>query len=100
MRRGQAKIVALSLGEDSALLVTADQTLRAPAVPVKVVSTVGAGDNFVAGILWGLYENLSLEQSFGYGMASAAAAVLNAHTNLCDPADLRRLYEQVRVSSS
>ena len=100
MRRGQAKIVALSLGEDSALLVTADQTLRAPAVPVKVVSTVGAGDNFVAGILWGLYENLSLEQSFGYGMASAAAAVLNAHTNLCDPADWRRLYEQVRVSSS
>ena len=96
---GQAQIVALSLGEEGALLVTADQTLRAPAIPVKVVSTVGAGDNFVAGILWGLCKNMNLEQAFGYGMASAAAALLNAHTNLCDPADLHRLYEQVRVSS-
>lgn len=99
VKRGQAQIVALSLGEDGALLVTAEQTLRAPAVPVKVVSTVGAGDNFVAGILWGLCKNLSLEQAFGYGLASAAAALLNAHTNLCDPVDLHRLYEQVRVSS-
>jgi len=99
VRSGQAQIVALSLGEDGALLVTANQTLRAPAVPVKVVSTVGAGDNFVAGILWGLCQNMPLEQAFGYGMASAAAALLNAHTNLCDPADLHRLYEQVRISS-
>lgn len=99
VRRGQAQIVALSLGEDGALLATEDQTLRAPAVPVQVVSTVGAGDNFVAGMLWGLGQNLPLEQSFGYGIASAAAALLNAHTNLCDPADLHRLYQQVRVSS-
>ena len=99
VRSGHAQIVALSLGEEGALLVTADQTLRAPAVPVKVVSTVGAGDNFLAGILWGLCKNLSLEHALGYGMASAAAALMNAHTNLCNPADLHRLYEQVRVSS-
>jgi 6-phosphofructokinase 2 len=97
--RGQAEIVALSLGEDGALLVTAKQSFRAPAVPVKVVSTVGAGDNFVAGILWGLCNHHALAQSFGYGMASAAAAVMNVDSNLCAPADLHRLYEQVRITS-
>ena len=96
--RGQAEIVALSLGEEGALLVTAQHSLRAPAVPVKVVSTVGAGDNFVAGILWGLCNHHTLEQSFGFGMASAAAAVMNADSNLCEPADLHRLYEQVQIT--
>lgn len=96
--RGQAQIVALSLGEEGAMLVTAGQSFRAPAVPVKVVSTVGAGDNFVAGILWGLSNQHGLEQSFGYGMASAAAAVMNADSNLCEPADLHRLYRQVHIT--
>jgi 6-phosphofructokinase 2 len=97
--RGQAEVVALSLGEEGALLVSDKQSLRAPAVPVKVVSTVGAGDNFVAGILWGLCNQKSLEQSFGFGIASAAAAVMNVDSNLCEPADLHRLYQQVRVTS-
>lgn len=98
VRCGQAQVVALSLGEDGALLVTDEQSFRAPAVPVKVVSTVGAGDNFVAGILWGLCNQHGLEQSFGYGMASAAAAVMNADSNLCEPADLHRLYGQVQIT--
>ncbi len=96
--RGQARIVALSLGEDGAMLVTSEQSFRAPAIPVKVVSTVGAGDNFVAGILWALAKGDTLEHAFGYGMASAAAAVMNAHTNLCEPKDLQRLYQQVRIT--
>jgi 6-phosphofructokinase 2 len=97
--RGQAEVVALSLGEEGALLVTAQQSFRAPAVPVKVVSTVGAGDNFVAGILWGLCNQHALEQAFGYGLASAAAAVMNVNSNLCEPADLHRLYQQVRITT-
>lgn len=98
VKRGQAEVVALSLGEEGALIVTEKESLRAPAVPVQVISTVGAGDNFVAGILWGLFQKKTLEQAFGYGMASAAAAVMNAHTNLCEPAELHRLYEQVRIT--
>lgn len=97
--RGQAEIVALSLGEEGALLVTAQQSFRAPAVPVNVVSTVGAGDNFVAGMLWGLCNQHTLEQAFGFGMASAAAAVMNVDSNVCEPADLHRLYQQVRIKA-
>jgi 6-phosphofructokinase 2 len=97
--RGQAEVVALSLGEEGALLVTAQQCFRAPAVPVKVVSTVGAGDNFVAGMLWGLSNQHTLEQAFGFGIACAAAAVMNIDSNLCEPADLHRLYQLVRITA-
>jgi fructose-1-phosphate kinase PfkB-like protein len=41
----------------------------------------------------------ALEQAFGFGMASAAAAVMNVDSNLCEPTDLHRLYQQVRITA-
>lgn len=95
---GQAQIVALSLGEEGALLVTADQALRASAVPVEVASTIGAGDSFVGGLVWALSRQTDLAQAFRYAMGSAAAALLTAGTALCQPADVERLAREVIVT--
>lgn len=97
---GQAQVVALSLGADGALLVTADKALRAPSVPVKVVSAIGAGDSFVGGLLWALNRHADLEQAFRYGMAAGAAALLSAGTALCQAADVERLQGDVAVTSA
>lgn len=93
-----AQVVALSLGEDGALLVTADQVLRAKGVSVKVASSIGAGDSFVAGLIWALSRNDDVEQAFRYGMAAGAAALLSAGTALCQPADVERLHHEVTVA--
>ncbi|MDP2033242.1 MAG: 1-phosphofructokinase family hexose kinase [Polaromonas sp.] len=95
---GQAQIVALSLGEEGALLVTADQALRASAVAVAVASTIGAGDSFVGGLVWALSRQTDLAQAFRYAMGSAAAALLSAGTALCQPADVERLSRQVHIT--
>ena len=95
---GQAQIVALSLGEEGALLVTADKVLRARSVPVKVESTIGAGDSFVGGLIWALNRHADLEQAFRYGMAAGAAALLTAGTALCQAADVERLHSEVLVT--
>lgn len=95
---GQAQIVALSLGEDGALLVTADQALRASAVPVQVESTIGAGDSFVGGLVWALSRQTDLAQAFRYAMGAATAALLTAGTALCQAADVERLARQVIVT--
>lgn len=95
---GQAQIVALSLGEGGAMLVTAEQALRASAVPVAVASTIGAGDSFVGGLVWALSRQTDLAQAFGFAMGSAAAALLSAGTALCQPADVERLSRQVRIT--
>lgn len=98
IHEGQAQVVALSLGEDGALLVTADQALRAKGVAVKVASSIGAGDSFVGGMIWALSRSDDLEQAFRYGMASGAAALLSAGTALCQPADVERLHNDVKVT--
>ncbi len=92
---GQAQIVALSLGEDGALLVTADQAWRARPIPVTVQSTIGAGDSFVGGMVWALNRGANVEEAFRYGMAAGAAAVLSTGTGLCQSADVERLHRQV-----
>jgi 6-phosphofructokinase 2 len=95
---GQAQVVALSLGEDGALLVTAGQAWRARSVPVAVASTIGAGDSFVGGLVWALDRAAGLEQALRYGMAAGAAALLTAGTALCQPADVERLAQQVQLT--
>ena len=98
IKDGQAQIVALSLGEDGALLVTADRALRASSVQVKVKSSIGAGDSFVGGLIWALSRNIDLDQAFRYGMAAGAAALLTAGTALCQAADVERLHSEVVVT--
>lgn len=98
VREGRARIVALTLGERGALVVTADRTLRATGLPVEVSSSIGAGDSFVAAMVWALNRDASLDQAFHYGMAAASATLLSAGTALCHPADVERLHREVSIS--
>lgn len=94
----QAEVVALSLGEDGAMLVTADRTLRAKGIAVKVASSIGAGDSFLGGLIWSLSRTADLEKAFRYAMAAGAAALLSAGTALCQPADVERFCKDVNIT--
>ncbi len=99
IERGQAQMVALSLGSEGAMLVTADQCLKADALPVAVAGTVGAGDSFLAGLVWALDAQLPLPQALATAMAAGAAAVMTPGTALCQPQDVANLRGQVRIQS-
>jgi 6-phosphofructokinase 2 len=94
---GQARIVAVSLGEQGAMLVTEAGAWRAHALRVPVASTIGAGDSFVAGLVWGLAQGQAPEQAFALALATSAAALLSPGTALADPADVARLLPEVKV---
>jgi 6-phosphofructokinase 2 len=96
---GKAQLVALSLGHRGAMLVGADLSLRAQALSVPIASTVGAGDSFLAAIVWRLVEGASLEEAFRYGMAGGAAALLSPGTSLAHKDDIERLASLVQVQA-
>lgn len=93
---GGAQVVALSLGEGGALLVTADEAYHAAAVDIRPVSAVGAGDSFVGGLVSGLADNSGLVEAFRLGVAAGSAAVMNPGTELCHAPDVIRLYDRVK----
>lgn len=92
VRRGAAEFIAVTLGADGAILVSADRIIRLPAIQVPVNSATGAGDSFVAGIVWSLAQGHDIEDAFHFGQASGAAAVMTAGTELCRREDVLRLY--------
>lgn len=94
---GRAGTVALSLGEQGAILVTAEGAWRAGALKVSVASTIGAGDSFVAGLVSGLAQGQPPQQAFAQALATSAAALLSHGTALAEPADVARLLPQVTV---
>jgi len=97
--RGQAHIVAVSLGEQGAMVVSATERWRARSIPVAVQTTIGAGDSFVGCMVWALARGDSLVKAFQYGMASGAAALLAPGTSLSQAADVHHLLPQVVVEA-
>lgn len=89
--------VIVSLGADGALLATRNGCRRFPAPEVSVVSTVGAGDSMVAGILVSLDSGMSLERAVAFGVICGAAATLHPGTGLCRPEDVYRLKHQIEA---
>jgi len=98
--RGHAQVVALSLGAEGALLVTADQCLQADALPVPVAGSVGAGDSFLAGLIWALDRQAHPAQALATAMAAGAAAVMRTGTLLCQSVDVERMQQEVHVRSA
>lgn len=94
---GQAEIVAVSLGADGAMVVSAHEYWRASAIQVDVQTTIGAGDSFVAGMVWALNREEGLRKAFQYGMASGAAALLAPGTSLCTAAKMHQLITNIEI---
>ncbi len=91
IQSGQAEIVAVSLGAQGAMVVSAQESWRARSIQVDVQTTIGAGDSFVAGMVWSLARGDTLVKAFQYGMASGAAALLAPGTSLAQASDVHRL---------
>ena len=92
---GRCEVLVVSLGADGAMLATRDECRRFPAAPVAALSSIGAGDSMLAGILVALVRGWSLEEAVRFGIAAGAAALLRPGTELCRRADTERLYREL-----
>lgn len=94
---GGAETMAVSLGEQGALLVEAGRVLRLSAIAVEARSAVGAGDSFVAAMTFGMASGWDVEQAFRLGIAAGTAAVMTPGTDLCQREDVVRLAARIGV---
>jgi len=91
VRKGVAKHVVVARGSDGNVLATAERRLFSPAPKVRVKSTVGAGDSFVAALVLAMARGQDAAEALAMGAAAAAAAVMTDATQLCRPEDVMRL---------
>lgn len=89
---GAARMVAVSLGADGALLATPDGVLRRPALAGPVRSVVGAGDAFLAAMVLALARGAAPGEALDWGLAAGAAAVGGVGTARLHHADVAARY--------
>ncbi|HEX9327568.1 MAG TPA: 1-phosphofructokinase family hexose kinase [Reyranella sp.] len=72
---GAAQMVALTLGAGGAILATAEQVIHSPAFAASERTGVGAGDSFLAGLVFGLAGRRTTEDALRLALACGASAV-------------------------
>lgn len=94
-RRKLAEIIVLTFAQGGAVAVSETETLRAMPPKVDVVSKVGAGDSFVAGLVLKLSQGKDLYEACAYAVAAAASAVTTPATELCNGAQTERYFNMI-----
>ena len=90
-------IVAISRGKDGIIAANSETIVKAVPPPVKVKSTVGAGDSAVAGLSLKLAAGEPLSRACQLAVAMGTAAALTPGTELCRPVDVERLLPLIRM---
>ena len=74
----KTETMAIKLGAEGALGISQSQRVRVASIPVNVVDTVGAGDSFDAGFIYGYLNQWSLEKSLQLACVCGALSTQKA----------------------
>lgn len=91
-------LAIVSLGGEGAIAVSSEAAYFAPALSVPILTTTGAGDAMVAGLLHGHATGESLDGMLRHGVASATARCAYAGERYVDGALFAAYLPQVQVS--
>lgn len=89
--RSRVERVVVTLGAGGAVAVSPEGEFVVTSPDVEVVSAVGAGDAFLAGLMYGLVKQHPWQQALELAAAAGSAACLTPGTLLCQGADVWRL---------
>ena len=84
------EIIAVSLGGNGSIIKFQDTFYRVLSPAVHVCNTIGCGDCFLAGFVYGLSRNLPIEETIRIATAVSAAA---AESNISVGFDRQRAEE-------
>lgn len=92
-----ARVVAVSMGGEGALVTDGREALHAAGLKVEVKSTVAAGDSMIAGLAAGFARGETLERAFRRGVAAATARCMTPPEEIISAETCARLMEEIDV---
>ena len=92
-----AEVVAITLAEKGAYVITQDGAWHVSAPKVRVKSDIGAGDSFLGGFLTALDRGEDLISCSRWAIAAATGSVIKEGTARVRGEDVKRLFKRVKV---
>ncbi len=90
--------VIVTRGAEATIASDGKRTMRAAGETAAVVSAIGSGDCFTAGVALEIAEGGDLPRALVLGTAAAGANVESPHAAHVDPMRIKKLCERVRIS--
>jgi sugar/nucleoside kinase (ribokinase family) len=83
--KSKVEAAAIKLGKDGALGISRGRKVRVKSIPVNVVDTVGAGDSFDAGFIYGYLQGWEMEKSLRLACVCGALSTQAAGGTAAQP---------------
>jgi pseudouridine kinase len=90
------QIAIITLGATGLAYATSQESGHVPAIECDIVDMTGAGDALTAGAIFGLLNDLPIDQAVRLGL-SAAAITLQSRETVHPDLSLERLYDQLQI---
>ncbi|ATC20638.1 1-phosphofructokinase [Pasteurella multocida] len=91
--------VVVSMGEEGAIWLNENTVLHAqPPQDTPIVSTVGAGDTMVAGLIYGMLNAYSAEKTLAFATALLSLAVSQSNVGITDLTLLNPILEKIKIT--
>lgn len=92
------ELVVISLGKRGAVACYQEMIYDVASPEVTVVSTIGSGDSFIAGVLCGLEGGAAIDDALRLGCAAGAATAMSTGADIGRKIDAERLLPEVKVT--
>ena len=93
------KYIVVSMGARGVVGISKEGNFHVIPPKINVRSSIGAGDSFVAGIIFALSENTAFEDALALGVACGTASALNPGSDLCKMNDIDMMKKEVRIKN-
>jgi pseudouridine kinase len=90
------QIAIVTLGATGLVYATSHESGHVPAIECDIVDFTGAGDSLTAAVVFGLLNDLPIDEAVRLG-TSAAALTLQSRETVCPTLSLERLYDQLVI---
>lgn len=90
-----SKNVLISLGKDGSILINKNGVYRGNVPKGKLISSVGAGDSMVAGVLYGVVKGEKIENAYKYGIASGSSTAFSERLTTFE--NMKKLLNEIEI---
>jgi len=90
------KVAVVTMAEQGCCYATSETAGRVPAIGSEVVDPVGAGDALTAAVVFGLLNDLPIDETLRLGVA-AATLTLRCQGSVCPHLSLQALYDALSM---
>ncbi|WP_027129359.1 1-phosphofructokinase [Fusobacterium perfoetens] len=87
--------VLISLGKDGSILITKNGVYKGNVPKGKLISSVGAGDSMVAGVLYGINRGEKIEDVYKYGIASGSSTAFSEGLTTFE--NMKKLLNEIEI---